>query len=90
MYEVFDSFYEERLDKAKIPTLYVRRLRTMSLETFKILNNMSPPVLSYLVKLRDNTVYNLSIIIFYRYRESAAALAIFHNPEGLISATPGA
>ena len=30
----------------------------MALETFKILNNMSPPVLSNLVRLRENTVYN--------------------------------
>ena len=59
VYEDFDSSYEERLNKAKIPTLYVRRLRTMALETFKILNNMSPPVLSNLVRLRENTVYNI-------------------------------
>ena len=43
VYDDFDSSYEELLDKAKIPTLHVRRLRTMALETFKILNNMSPP-----------------------------------------------
>ena len=30
----------------------------MALETFKILNYMSPPVLSNLVRLRENTVYN--------------------------------
>ena len=58
VYEDFDSSYEELLDKAKIPTLHVRRLRTMALETFKILNNMSPTVLSNLVKLRDNSAYN--------------------------------
>ena len=58
VYEDFDSSYEELLDKAKIPTLHVRRLRTMALETFKILNNMSPPVLSNLVKLRDNSACN--------------------------------
>ena len=58
VYEDFDSSYEELLDKAKIPTLHVRRLRTMALETFKILNNMSSPVLSNLVKLRDNSAYN--------------------------------
>ena len=58
VYEDFDSSYEELLNKAKIPTLHVRRLRTMASETFKILNNMSPPVLSNLVRLRENTVYN--------------------------------
>ena len=58
VYEDFDSSYEELLNKAKIPTFHVRRLRTMALETFKILNNMSPPVLSNLVRLRENTVYN--------------------------------
>ena len=49
---------EELLSKANIPSLYIRRLRTMAIETFKILNNMSPPVLSDLVKLRNCTSYN--------------------------------
>ena len=57
VYEDFDSSYEEFLNKAKIPTLHVRRLRTMALETFKILNNMSPPVLSNLIRWRENIVY---------------------------------
>ena len=35
-----------------------RRLRTMAIETFKILNKMSPPVLSDLVKLKDGTSYD--------------------------------
>ena len=60
VYEDFDSSHEVLLDKAKIPTLHVRRLRTMALETFKILNNMSPPVLSNLVKLRGNSAYNFN------------------------------
>ena len=33
--------YEELLFKAKMPTLKVRRLRTMALETFKILNGLA-------------------------------------------------
>ncbi|MCU7801455.1 MAG: reverse transcriptase family protein, partial [gamma proteobacterium symbiont of Lucinoma myriamae] len=58
VYEDYDLSYEELLHKANIPTLHVRRLRTMAIETFKILNNMSPSVLSNLVNLRDNTSYN--------------------------------
>ena len=30
----------------------------MAIETFKILNNMSPPVLSDLINLRENSTYN--------------------------------
>ena len=44
----------------------------MTLETFKILNNMATPVLLNLLKLRDNTAYNFRYNnIFYRYRKSA-------------------
>ena len=44
----------------------------MPLETFKMLNNMSPPVLSNLVKLPAIILPAiLGIIIFYRYPESA-------------------
>ena len=56
VYEVHT--YEELLDKANIPTHHVRRRRTMALETFKILNNMSPPVLSFVIRLRENSVIN--------------------------------
>ena len=39
VYEDFDSSYEELLDKAKIPTPRVRRLRIMALESKKISND---------------------------------------------------
>ena len=54
----FVSTYDELLLKANIPSLHIRRLKTMSIETFKILNEMAPPVLSNLVRLRDNSRYN--------------------------------
>ena len=59
VYDDFNSGFEEFLIKANIPFLHIRRLRTMAIETHKILNNMSTPVLSDLVKLRDCTSYNL-------------------------------
>jgi hypothetical protein len=33
-----------------MPIQHIRRIRTMALETFKILNGLAPPVLSNLVK----------------------------------------
>jgi hypothetical protein len=35
--------------KAKIPSHHVRRTRAMALETFKILHDLAPPVLSDLI-----------------------------------------
>ena len=58
VYDDFNSGYEELLIKANIPSLHIRRLRTMAIETFKILNKMSPPVLSDLVILPDCNSYN--------------------------------
>ena len=44
----------------------------MALETLKFLNNIPPPILSNLVKLRDNTAYNFRfnniLQVFYRVR----------------------
>ena len=48
VYHAFDSAYA----KAYIPSLHIRRLKTMAIETFKIFNNMSPPVLSDLINFR--------------------------------------
>ena len=42
VYNDYNSTYLELVDKAKVPTLQVRRIRTMALETFKIINNLFP------------------------------------------------
>jgi hypothetical protein len=49
-----EASYENLLIKAKMPTQHIRRIRTMALETFKILNGLAPPVLSNLVKKQDH------------------------------------
>ena len=45
----YTSSYDELLDKAKMPSLHIRRIRSMALETFKILHDLAPPVLSDLI-----------------------------------------
>ena len=46
-----------RLKKAKVPSLQIRRMRTMALETFKIMNKLSPSCLHNLVHLRNSKYY---------------------------------
>ena len=58
VYDDFNSTDVDLLAKANIQSLHIRRLKTMTNETFKILNNMSPPVLSDLISLRQNSTYN--------------------------------
>ena len=58
VYDDFKSTYEELLNRANIPCLHIKRIRTMAVETFCILNDMSPPVLSDLVRIRDCSSYN--------------------------------
>ena len=57
VYDDFKLTYEE-LNNANIPFLHIKRIRTMAVETFRILNDMSPPVLSDLVRIRDCSSYN--------------------------------
>ena len=66
VYNDFNSGYEELLIKANILSLHIRRLRTMAIETYKILNKMSAPVLSDL-NLEIVLLIILDITIFYRY-----------------------
>ena len=49
VYYDYISSYDELLDKAKMPTLHIRRIRTMALETYKIFHDIAPPVLSDLI-----------------------------------------
>ena len=57
VYDDYSSRYEALLKRAGLPTLHVRRLRTMATETFKILNELSPSVLSDLI-IKKETKYS--------------------------------
>ena len=54
VYNDYKSSATDLLTKAKLPTLHVRRTRTMALEVFKIMHGLAPPVLSSLIVKRDN------------------------------------
>ena len=61
-HEDYNSTYEELLHIAKVPSLQIRRMRTMALECFKILYKLSPPCLNDLVVLKNNKIV-LDILI---------------------------
>jgi hypothetical protein len=45
VYEDYNSSYDNLLKNAKVPSLQIRRMRTMALETFKIMNKLLPSCL---------------------------------------------
>jgi hypothetical protein len=49
-----DSTYEELLTKSKLPTLKIRRIRTIAIETFKIVNITSPLYLHDLITIKQS------------------------------------
>ncbi len=57
IYDDYKSTYDELLDRAKVPSLKIRRMRTMAIECFKILYKLSPPCLQDLVVFK-NSNYN--------------------------------
>ena len=57
VYEDYNISYDNLLKKAKVPSLQIRRMRTMALETFKIVNKLSPSCLHNLVHLRNSKYY---------------------------------
>ena len=57
VYMDYETTYEDLLHKAKMPSMYIKRTRIMAIETFKILNNLAPPVLSNLLQKKTQT-YN--------------------------------
>ena len=57
LYEDLSSSYEDFLQKTSLPSFRIRRMRIMAVEFFKILNEICPPVLSYLVQKRSSS-YN--------------------------------
>ena len=54
LYDDTDSTYEELLTKSKLPTLKIRRIRTIAIETFKIVNKTSPLYLHDLITIKQS------------------------------------
>jgi hypothetical protein len=54
VYEDYNSSYEQLLHKAKVPSLQIRWIRTMALETFKFVNKIAPACLQNLVSVKNS------------------------------------
>ena len=50
----FPSSYESLLDRIKMPTLHISRIRLIALETFKILHKLTPVYLQDLVSYKNS------------------------------------
>ena len=55
IYNDYASDYDSRFLKSKLSTLKIRRLRTMIIESFKILNYQGPVYLNNLVNFKSNS-----------------------------------
>ena len=64
IYNDYKNSYDHLLEKSLMPSLKVRRLRTLAIETFKIINKSSPEFIQDLVNMKDNS-YN------FRYSNTA-------------------
>ena len=64
IYDDFQNSYEFLLEKSKLPSLKTHRMRTIALETFKIINKKSPLFIQDLVIIKNNS-YN------FRYTNTA-------------------
>ena len=54
IYNENHSTYEELPAKSKLPSLKIRRIRTIAIETFKIINKETPQYLHDLITLKNN------------------------------------
>ena len=73
--EDFSNSYEDLLQKTGLPSLHIRRVRTIAIEVFKILNEMCPPVMSNLVQKRSSQMI-LDVPIICRYLQSKPAFLV--------------
>ena len=53
IYEDYENTYANLLKKSKLPSLKIRGLRTIAVETFKIVHKQSPSYLHDLISIKD-------------------------------------
>ena len=63
IYDDYTNSYNFLLEQSQLPSLKIRRMRTMALETYKIINKTSPKFLHDIIKTKENT-YN------FRYKNT--------------------
>jgi len=56
IYNDYSTQYIDLLQKVDLPSLQIRRIRSMAIETFKIINEISPPLLNDLIVKRQSTI----------------------------------
>ena len=76
IYEDYSITYEELLCKSKIPSLKIRRLRTVALEVFKIISRECSVYLQDLITIK-NSSYS------FRYQNKAVILQVRTTHYGL-------
>ena len=69
IYNENHSTYEELLAKSKLPSLKIRRIHTIAIETFKNINKETPQYLHDLVTLKNNK-YNFRYSNTAQYQQS--------------------
>jgi hypothetical protein len=62
IYDYYTNFYNFLLDQSKLPTLKIRRMRTMALDSFKIVNKSSPEFIQNNITIKE-TSYKTQLII---------------------------
>jgi hypothetical protein len=67
-YQDYEASYENFiLIKEKMPTQHIRRIRTMAMETFTILNGLAPPVLSNKIIMQSKKIKSRTLkVLVYR------------------------
>ena len=69
IYSDYTSSYDSLFVKSKLPSLTVRRLRAVALESFKILNNLTPAYLNDLLTFKNHS-YS------FRYQKTVEVLQV--------------
>jgi hypothetical protein len=76
IYNDYNSTYENLLIVSKLPTLKVRRLRTMAIEVYKILHQESPSYLHDLISKKAAVRYKFHAMSILEKNILAASIAV--------------
>ena len=55
IYEDYSARYDELLSKSKLPSLKVRRMRSLAIEVYKVINKECPVYLQDLIHIKNNS-----------------------------------
>ena len=80
VYDDKQSSFNELLEKYGLVSIHMRNIQILATEMYKLINNLSPPIMNRVFKLNSDSIYNLRQILQF---SKFLVKSVYHGTESI-------